>query len=52
MKKPTVSKTISLPVTFFAMAQQIMDKKGMESFEECIGFCVSRIYTQEGFGIP
>jgi len=52
MKKDTVSKTISLPITYFAMMQELMNKKGIESFEKCIEDCVSRIYTQEGLGLP
>jgi len=51
MKKQRVSKTISLPITHFAMMQEIMNKKGIESFEKCIEVCVSRVYTQEGLGI-
>jgi len=52
LKKDTVSKTISLPITYFAMMQEIMNKKGIDSFEKCIEWCVSRVYTVEGLGIP
>jgi len=52
MKSQRVSKTLSLSLNVFAMLQQIMNKKGIAKFEDGIEDCVSRIYTQDGFGIP
>jgi len=52
LKKDTVSKTISLPLSYYAMMEEIKQKKGIESFEKCIEFCVSEQYTKLGLGIP
>jgi len=52
MKKDSVSKTISLPISYYAMMEEIKQKKGIESFEKCIEFCVSEQYTKLGLGIP
>jgi len=52
MKKEHVSKTISLPITYYAMMEEIKQKKGIETYEECIQHCVSRVYDLEGLGIP
>jgi len=48
----TVNKTISLPITYFAMMEEIKKKKGIISFEKCIEHCVSRVYELEGLGLP
>jgi len=50
-KKDLVSKTISLPISYYAMMQEIKNKKGIESFEKCIEFCVSEQYTKLGLGV-
>jgi len=51
-KKDSVSKTISLPISYYAMMEEIKRKEGIESFEECIKFCTSKVYTQMGLGTP
>jgi len=51
-KKDSVSKTISLPISYFAMMEEIKNKQGIETFEDCIKFCTSRVYTQLGLGLP
>jgi len=51
-KKDAVSKTISLPISYYAMMEEIKQKKGIESFEECIKYCTSEIYTKLGLGLP
>jgi len=52
MKKEHVSKTISLPISYYAMMEEIKQKKGIDSYEKCIEHCVSRVYELEHLGIP
>jgi len=52
LKKDTVSKTISLPISYYAMMEEIKNKVGIENFEECIKYCTSKVYTQLGLGLP
>jgi len=51
-KKEMVSKTISLPITYYAMMEEIKQKKGIGTYEECIQHCISRVYELENIGIP
>jgi len=52
LKKDTVSKTISLPISYYAMMEEIKNKIGLDSFEDCIKHCTSKVYTQLGLGLP
>jgi len=45
------SKTMSFTMSECAMFQQICDKLGIETIEECLVKCASRVYTSEGIGV-
>jgi len=51
-RREKVNKTISLPISYYAMMEEIKQKIGIESYEKCIEHCVSKEYEKLGLGIP
>lgn len=47
-----VSKTLNMPLTFFAQLEQIRSKLGRADFEDTLILIVNERYEKEGFGLP
>jgi len=51
-RRSTVNKTLSLPITTFAMMEEICQKEGYQNYEECIVKVFSKHYQALGLGLP
>jgi len=51
-KSSKTSKTLSMPIGFWAAVEQIRNKRNQKDFETTIDYCIMQIYENEGFGLP
>jgi len=47
-----VSKTLNMPLTFFAQLEEIRNKLGRSDFEDTLIIIVNDKYRELGFGLP
>lgn len=49
-KASNVSRTMTFPIAYYAMWEQIKQKQGLESYEQVIMVATSKLFTQLGMG--
>lgn len=49
-RRSTTSKTLSMPISFWAQCEEICQKVGFANYEECLAKTISERYVKEGLG--